>query len=307
MGNHAIWPLSQAGRLDELAQLPEDIFDRATLERALCVAVANDHAEIVRFLLRAAVKADARIMRYDPRVCLDGLYNSANALHTAARHDSADALRALVEAKAGVNEVTGTWSAVVTAAEHGATACVGVLVSAKADLTATKDDLTPVCAAAKSGDIGMLHLLLQHKASVDRWRPITLAAHHGHTGAVHVLLLAKADIEAGRSRACTPLNAAAGRGHVNVMLLLLQAKADAMHCSQIWGWSALSFAASAGHTAAVRCLLQHAPALAAVVSCQEYRYIPAGSTPLDIARFRQRKNVKHAATISLLVAATSSQ
>ena len=63
-----------------------------------------------------------------------------------------------------------------------------------------------------------------------------------------------------------PLYEAAKYGHVNVMLFLLRAKADAMHCNSIYGWSALSVAASAGHTAAARCLLQHAPALADVAT-----------------------------------------
>ena len=124
-------------------------------------------------------------------------------------------------------------------------------------------------------------------------------------GAVHVLLLAKADIES-TFHGYTPLYAAAARGHVAIMLLLLQAKADAMHCIHISDWSALSSAASAGHTAAVRCLLQHAPALAAVVT-REWVWtaggsVPAGSTPLDIARRLRRNDI-----VSLIVAATSSQ
>ena len=296
MANSIVWLASQAGRLDELAQLPRELFDHVTLQRSLYVAVANNHAGIVRFLLRAGVTINnnAHLLR--------------NALHAAARYDSADVLRTLVEGKADVNNATNrTWSAVVTAVEHGATACLQVLVLAKADLTATKDDLTPVCAAARNGDMGMLHLLLQHKASADMRKPITLAALDGQVGAVHVLLLAKANIE---SSSCnldsTPLIAAANHGHVAIMLLLLQAKADAMHCWKLSGWSALSAAASAGNTAAVRCLLQHAPALATVVTREPIWRgnvkFPAGTTPLDIAR-----RFKHADVISLLVAATSSQ
>ena len=210
MANRTVWLASQAGRLDELAQLPPQLFDHVTLMRALCVAVANDHAGIVSFLLRADMDT-AHLLR--------------NTLHAAARHDSADVMRALIEGKADVNDATArTWSAVVTAVEHGATTCLRVLVLAKADLTATKDDLTPVCAAAWNGDVSMLHLLIQHKASVDMQAPVTWAARAGHVGAVHVLLLAKADVEA-PNYGCTPLIAAANHDHVDVIMLLIQAKA----------------------------------------------------------------------------------
>ena len=178
-----------------------------------------------------------------------------------------------------------------------------VLVLAKADLAATKyNGFTPICAAAHNGDISMLHLLLQHKASVDMRAPITWAAGHGCVDAVHMLLLAKAP----NGHQCTPLISAAHHGQVDVMLLLLQAKAGAMHCWELSGWSALSAAASGGHTAEVRCLLQHAPALVTVATRQHIRRasveIPAGATPLDVAR-----RFQHAGVAALLKAATSSQ
>ena len=293
MANRVLWLASQAGRLDELAQLPRELFAPLTMERALCVAVANDHAGIVRFLLRAGVtiSKNAPLLR--------------TALHIAAQHDSADALRTLVEDKVNVNDaILTTWSAVVTAVEHGATACLRLLALAKADLTATKRYVTPVLLAAENGDASMLHSLLQHKASADMREPITTAATHGRVGAVRVLLMAKADVEAADVHGFTPLIAAATHDHVDIMLLLLQTKADATHC--ISGWSALSAAASGGHAAAVRCLMQHAQALATVATrqdiCRDNVQIPTGATPLDIAR-----RFQHADVISLLVAARSSQ
>ena len=295
MAKSIVWLASQAGRLDELAQLPLELLDRVTMQRSLYAAIVNNHAGIVRFLLQAgaAIGKNAHLLQ--------------TALHTAARHDSADALRALIEANAGLNDADADRrSAVVTAVEHGATACLRVLLLAKAALeTTNQHNYSPVCAAARNGDVSMLHLLLQHKASMDMRGPIASAARNGHVGAVHVLFLAKADIDSTDYHGCTPLIAAARSGHVAVMLLLLQAKADAMHCIHISDWSALSSAASAGHTAAVRCLLQHAPALAAVVT-REWVWtaggsVPAGSTPLDIAR-----RFQHADVVALLVAATAS-
>ena len=299
MADRTVWLASQAGRLDEMAELPPQMFDRVTLKRALYVAVANDHAGIVSFLLRAwETNKNAQI------IMNTGIPHLA--VNIAARHDSADALRALIEAKVDVN--AGSRSpAVIIAVQKGATACVRVLVLAKANLSATNDNgVTPVCAAAHSGDINILHLLLQHKASAVMREPIVWAAQSGHVGAVYVLIMAKARIDAADSNGNTPLYAAANHGHVGIMLLLLQAKADATHSRS--GWSALSAAASAGHTAAVRCLLQHAPALATVVTreviwCANVKFAP-GSTPLDIARRFQRVD---ADVIALLVAATSSQ
>ena len=58
--------------------------------------------------------------------------------------------------------------------------------------------------------------------------------------------------------------------------------------------------------AAVRCLLEHAPALSTVATTGMSFYksvdICTGSTPLDIAR-----RFQHAAIVSLLLAATSGQ
>ena len=263
MADRTVWVASQAGCLDELAQLPPEIFDRVTLERALHVAAANDHAEIVRFLLRAGVNKNSAHLSWGASVNL--------AARSAARHDSANALRALIKAKARVHR-DRDWPAVVAAAEHGATARAQVLALAKADLDATRcNGLTALGAAAQNGDISMLHLLLQHKASLDMQEPITSAARNGHMGAVYALILAKADIESAQCRESPPLYAAAKYGHVGTMLLLLQAKADTRYCRS--ACYALSVAASAngGHTAAVRCLLQHAPDLAAMVTREDIR------------------------------------
>ena len=59
MADHTVWLESQAGRLDELAKLPSELFDRLTVGRALCVAAANDHADTVRFLLRGGAAASS--------------------------------------------------------------------------------------------------------------------------------------------------------------------------------------------------------------------------------------------------------
>ena len=112
MANRRVWLASQAGYLDELAQLPAELFDPRTLERALHVAVTNDHAAIVRFLLRVGVTNNYAI----------GLQGSLNS---AARYDSTDALRALIKAEARVHRDRDDWPAVVVAAERCDGLCAG--------------------------------------------------------------------------------------------------------------------------------------------------------------------------------------
>ena len=45
-----------------------------------------------------------------------------------------------------------------------------------------------------------------------------------------------------------------------------------MQCMPVSGWSALSAAACAGHTAAVRCLLEHVPELSTVATRDVFVY-----------------------------------
>ena len=67
-----------------------------------CVSCCELISGIVRFLLRAGV-------------------NMNNTLKTAAQHDSADAMRALIKAKAGVDRDNSIWPAVDVAARRSAT------------------------------------------------------------------------------------------------------------------------------------------------------------------------------------------
>ena len=91
MANRIVWLASQAGRLDELAQLPPALFDDITLIQAVYVAASNDHAGIVRFLLRAGKNNNTHLP-------WNTFLNMS--LNFAVWYDSADTLRALVLAKA---------------------------------------------------------------------------------------------------------------------------------------------------------------------------------------------------------------
>ena len=303
MADLGVWLASQAGRwqeLEELRELSPELFDPYTLKLALRIAAANDHAGVVRVLVRAG----ASISGVGDFVCqptpLFAATKHDSALFAATKHDSADAARALLETKASTDDCTP-----ITAAAHGADSCLKMLVLAKADLAACDVfGYSAVSTAAGNGQIGTLRLLLQTKACVAEGAPVTAAAQCGHLDVVTLLLSAKADIDAASYDGQTPVFAAACYGHVTVLRLLLRAKADATRRTGRAGRCPLFIAAVNGHVAAVQCLLAHDPALATVVTlngCKELgRTIPAGSTPLDVSRQFHRDDIA-----SLLMAATA--
>ena len=262
MANSTLWLASQAGRCLEVEALLPGKFDQATLQTALRVALANDHAGVVYILIRAGLYRG--IFLSDVHICV------------ALRHDSADALRSLVEAKASMNTLPFCRRYAVIAARHGAMKCLQVMVMAKADLSLHEArGKTPVGEAAAQGLVGIVHFLVQAKADIN-------ADYWGET----------------------PVHAAAAGGHVHAVHLLLLAKADTTRCSDDVNESPLFLAAVGGHAAVVRRLLAHMPALAAVatrrVSSHIGLQIAAGSTPLDVAR-----QFRHDDVVSLLVAATA--
>ena len=233
--------------------------DRQTLRAALHVAATNNHAGVVSILLRAGAHFGS----------------SDSVLYAALHHDSADALRTLIEAKLYVNGLNSSGRFTVAAAGHGAMKCLRVLALDKADLSlADTAGVTPASAAAARGCVDIVHLLVHGKADIDgadRW---------GHT----------------------PVFMAAYFGHMHIVHMLIQAKADATRCADYSNASPLLLAAAGGHAAGVRCLLAHAPALAAVATRRGTFYldveITAGSRPLDVAR-----QFGHNDVVSLLVAA----
>jgi ankyrin repeat protein len=119
---------------------------------------------------------------------------------------------------------------------------------------------------------------------------------NGHVGVLHVLVQAKADVDkASTDDGTTPAFMAAMKGHVDVLQVLVQANADITKSMLSNGWSPLFVAAGAGNLEAVRLLLECAPEQLAVASTGEHRFwglaIKAGLTPLDVARELQRDDV----------------
>ena len=213
-GNSSLWFASQAGRCREVEALLPEKFNQATLQRALHVAVANDHAGVVHILVRAGAVIN----------------NSGRHVLAALRCDSGNVLRTLVEAKASVNGDRYHLQReryTVIAAEYGATKCLQVLAVAKADVTLPDDYYeTPLGAAAQRGWVDTVHLLVQAKSDIDAVQrsetPALRAARSGHVHVLNLLIRAKAN-----ATRCTnyvnasPLFFAAAGGNAAVVCCLL--------------------------------------------------------------------------------------
>ena len=329
MAKSSLWLASQAGRCREVeASLSSGSFYQGALQDALWIAAANDHAGVVDILLRAGAG-------------FDSCDNHAIPMHTALRHDSVDALRTLVEAKAAVNSLTFSTRHTIVAAIHGATKCLHVLILAKADVTLKdSNEQTPLVVAAVWGWVDIVHLLVQAKADIDAYSngstavlaaarrgnvavvdllirakadvtlkdsnkqtPLVVAAVWGWVDIVHLLVQAKADIDA-YSNGSTAVLAAARRGNVAVVDLLIRAKADATRCNSHTTRSALWAAVAGGHAAVARCLLAHVPALAAVAT-QQHTFYAGKRIAAGSTPLDVALLLGHDDVVSLLVAAAS--
>ena len=210
-----------------------------------------------------------------------------------------DVLRQLTRARADVNLANADgFTPIYRAAFAGYADVVELLAHAGADVDGpTQQGFTPVSAAAERGATDALRTLIQLKADVNRASrdgatPLWCAALHGQTETLQILVDVNADVNGPRSDGATPVMAAAHNGHHDVLRQLHRFGADMTRCMPMIGWTALMLAAGSGFPAAIQFLLSCAPELARVATLQEHNWwdtaVPAGSTPLDVARLLQR-------------------
>ena len=259
MANRTVWLASQAGRCKDVVESAPELLDRITLLRALRVAVANDHADVVRVLLRAGAN-----------VAGGRAFCARTPLDEAAQYDSAHAMRALIEAKACIH-VNGEPVPACWAAWYGSTRTMHMLLKSKASVDAVCwDGRTLVLLAAQNGDVGMLHMLLRAKADA------TLCTHEANL---------------------SPLFVVAAKGHAAAARCLLahDRKLVAISTTAMVQYVAHSYVA---HSSTVP---THGTAQD-IVPDEAPIYVPAGSTPLDVARIMQQDVV-----VSLLMAASAGQ
>lgn len=141
---------------------------------------------------------------------------------------------------------------------HGAKA--DVAVEQRVDGVSTGKTITPLLLAVRQANPQMVHLLLQHGASVrgaSGSAALYSAVSAGNVGIVKVLLQAGADpVSRDNPQSATPLHVAAGNGHLPVMEVL-KGYYKSVDTRDNSGRTPLHFAALGGKAQAVRWLLQH--------------------------------------------------
>jgi len=201
------------------------------------LAQAADAAESP--LVQAAKAGDAATVRSllaKPGVRVNATeHDGTTALHWAVQHGQADAVKALIRARADVNlknryGVAPLW----LAATNGDDASVEALLRAGADAQTTRGDSgeTVLMIGAMAGDAGVLQRLLAYGADpnvtddVRGQTALMWAAAEGHPEAARVLVDAGAKIDARSSTGITPLMFAIRAGHISTTLALLDLGAD---------------------------------------------------------------------------------
>ena len=154
------------------------------------------------------------------------------------------------------------WTALHMAAKNGHKTMVWLLLVNGADVTIKHwRGSTPLHEAVESGQEAVVRLLLDHKADVNAklyysgWMALHLAAGHGHEVIVQQLLDSGAYVNAGDREKRTAVHMAAQNGHEAVVRLLLDNKAEVDAKMDYTRWTPLHVAADYGREAIVRLLL----------------------------------------------------
>lgn len=156
--------------------------------------------------------------------------------------------------------------AMLTAAAGGHVAILTALLDARADPHAPIEDspsgITPLHAAARAGGPEVVRVLVERKgdpniADKDGHTALFLAAQHDQVESATVLLHAKAEMNVPETtKSHTPLMIAARGGNMSVLELLLEHDSTGIDLSDSSSWTALTFAANTGQTAAASILIE---------------------------------------------------
>ena len=155
---------------------------------------------------------------------------------------------------------------VVTATRQGDLEALRALIEQGADVNqAEGDGMTALHWAAKMNDAAAAGLLIEAGATIDAGTrigghtPLHVASRSG-SASVSRLLLASgtdADVDAETTTGSTALHFAAGGGHADVARLLLEHGADTDAAEAKWGQTPLVFAAAWNRENVIRVLLEH--------------------------------------------------
>jgi ankyrin repeat protein len=206
-----LWVAAQEGRKEDVEALLADL-SRGVIVEALHIAVANDHLDVVKLLVRQETVT----------------VNQQNAggstpLGTAAWHGNADVASFLLAARAQLNMGSRNerWTPLAFAAIQGHVQVASRLHACKASQSVTRF-LTLV---ASNGHADMVSLLPGQKADVNTpdvhgWTALHYAAFNGHAAVVAHLLRASAQVDVVTLSGFTPLDLARIEKHSGVVALL---------------------------------------------------------------------------------------
>jgi ankyrin len=154
----------------------------------------------------------------------------------------------------------------------------------------TCDNLAPIHFACMAGREDIVEYLLEREVAVspianDGRTPLLVALRQGSSRVLRVLADHQADLNIIESDELTPLMWAAKRGNVEVTELLLESgQLDVNQPDEQLGWTALHFAAEAGHLPIVEQLISKNASVGAKTN--------AGMTALHFAKNRQHPEVE---------------
>lgn len=224
-------------------------------ETALHISAWREYDTTVRLLLESGAKVDAQ--------------NKAGetALHIATKCGSETVLQILVENGADATAKTAAGeTALQCAAKWGLETIVQILIENGADATAkTAAGETALKLAAWNGHVATVRLLLDHldgETNSEAWlatSQMSKVAKAGDEEAMQLLLEKGADITAEfGSYEETALHLAATEGHVALSRLLLENGANINAIGRNWFQKTpIAMAAQSGHIEVVRLLLEH--------------------------------------------------
>jgi ankyrin repeat protein len=258
--------------------------------KALEVAVAGGHLEIVEMLILAGAEVHTAASEYDGQT----------ALQTAVEGGHSEILERLLAAGAEVNTAASKYggrTALQAAAESGNLEIVERLLAARAEVNTAASERggrTALQAAAERGNIEVVDRLLSAGAEVNAAASRSLgktalqaAAERGNIEVVDRLLSAGAEVNAAASRSFgkTALQAAAESGDIEIVDRLLAAGAEVnAAASRSLGQTALQAAAKHGSLEIVDRLL------AAGAKLNESG--TSGLTPISVAHLEGHHQVE---------------
>ncbi|KAK5683233.1 hypothetical protein LTS10_004764 [Elasticomyces elasticus] len=241
------------------------------MERVACFALPRDvslegdleYNESLRNRFDSSDRSDDSRLMSDYDTASDQSEADAPPLYRESCEDSADRVKALLDAGADVNARGGKYGNALQAASYnGHTETVEALLEHYADVNAQGGVFgTALYAASFMGHRDIVEVLLKHHADINAQggncgNALQAASYSGHKDVVQLLLDWGADINVQGGRFGGALQAAAAQGHEAVVRILLERGADVNAEGGTFN-TALQAASQQGHITIVKLLLDY--------------------------------------------------